>query len=99
MSGPHQTRIGNREFKQVLTVVRSDCGQSETGPSAVCDQSIDRINAPISPPPARTSSLMSFRSVVGEPDAGGTAIWLGISFRDGTNLPDNGQTHPLKGVG
>jgi hypothetical protein len=37
----------------VLTVVRSDCGQLSTGPSAVLDQSSERISAPISPPLAK----------------------------------------------
>ena len=40
---------------QVLIVVRSDCGQSETGPSAVFDQSSLRKSAPISPPPGKAA--------------------------------------------
>jgi len=34
------------------TTVRSDCGQASIAPSGVADQSLSRILAPISPPPA-----------------------------------------------
>ena len=34
-------------LKQVLTIVRSDCGQASRGPSAVFDQSRERTRAPI----------------------------------------------------
>ena len=43
--------MGLREFKQVLTLVRKLCGQLSTAPSGVFDQSIERMRAPISPPP------------------------------------------------
>ena len=45
-----------------LTEVRKLCGQDETGPSGVCDQSWARINAAISLSP---SMVVSFRSVCG----------------------------------
>src|SRR5919205_350777 len=61
-SGPHQIRIGNREFKQILTEVRKLWGQPFTGPRGVWDQSFERIKAPISPPPARQSSALNPRS-------------------------------------
>src|SRR5215472_15354763 len=41
----------------ILTAVFRLCGQFETGPTAVCDQSNVRINAPISPPPEKTESI------------------------------------------
>src|SRR5690349_15188020 len=58
-SGPHHSRMGNAQFRQVLTDVRSDCGQVSAGPSGVAAQSSERISAPISPPPARKSSAGS----------------------------------------
>ena len=50
-SGPHQSRIGNFEPRQMLAAVRRLGGQSPTGPSAVRDQSLARMSSPISPPP------------------------------------------------
>ena len=38
-------------------MLRNGCDQLETGPTGVCDQSIPRIIAPISPPPARQSAV------------------------------------------
>jgi hypothetical protein len=38
------------EGSSMLTVLRRLCGQALGGPSAVADQSISRIRAPISPP-------------------------------------------------
>src|SRR6478736_3303028 len=37
--GPHQTNIGNRELRQMLTAMRRLCGQSCEGPNGVADQS------------------------------------------------------------
>lgn len=54
--GPHHTRMGNREQRQVLTTVRSDCGHEETGPSAVFDQSVRRISRAISLSPGKIDS-------------------------------------------
>ncbi|MFO1060788.1 MAG: hypothetical protein U1E53_27920 [Dongiaceae bacterium] len=42
-------------MRQVLTEVRNDCGQPASGPSGVAAQSVARISAPMSPPPARKS--------------------------------------------
>src|SRR5579864_4877829 len=39
----------------MLTVLRRLCGQSSTGPSAVFDQSMSRMRAPMSPPPWRNA--------------------------------------------
>src|SRR5690242_11653837 len=39
----------------MLTDVRRLCGHDATGPSAVCDQSLARMSAPMCPPPARQS--------------------------------------------
>src|SRR5689334_136320 len=40
----------------MLIAVRRLCGQSDTGPTAVAAQLVERINAPISPPPDKQSS-------------------------------------------
>jgi len=40
----------------MLIAVRRLCGQLETGPRGVALQSLARMSAPISPPPARQSS-------------------------------------------
>ena len=61
-SRPHHTRIGNRECRHVLTMVRRLWGQPDTGPSGVADQSRECISAPISPPPGRTGSILDSRS-------------------------------------
>jgi hypothetical protein len=50
--------IGWPVLSMSLTAVRSDCGQAAGGPSGDADQSCARINAPISPPPARKSSAL-----------------------------------------
>src|SRR4051794_40949964 len=57
-SGPHQTNIGNREFRQMPTATRRLCGHCSIGPSGVRDQSISRTRAAISPPraPARSAA-------------------------------------------
>ena len=47
------TQMGRSDARQMLTVVRRLWGHDSTGPSGVCDQSIDLIRRPISPPPAR----------------------------------------------
>ena len=47
------TQIGRSEARQMLMVVRRLCGQPATGQSEFVDQCIDRIKAPIAPPPAR----------------------------------------------
>src|SRR5665213_1130352 len=50
--------MANREFKQMLAEVFRLCGHVSTGPRGVFDQSRARINAPISPPPANSSSAI-----------------------------------------
>ena len=52
-SFPHQTNMGNWEFKRILTDVRRLCGHWSGVPIAVCDQSKVRVSAPISPPPCK----------------------------------------------
>src|SRR4051812_5722882 len=55
--GPHQMNNSNRECMQIDTEVRRLCGHWCTGPSGVADQSISRISAPVSPPPANTCAF------------------------------------------
>src|SRR5262245_11076697 len=40
----------------ILTELRKLCGHDSIGPSGVSDQSISRINSPISPPPVSQSA-------------------------------------------
>src|SRR3979411_1560557 len=54
--GPHQMNIGWRGLSRMRNVVRKLCGQFSGGPSGLADQSYARVNAPISPPPARKSA-------------------------------------------
>ena len=48
--------IGWLVLSRMRTAVRRLCGQVSGGPSGVADQSKARVNAPISPPPARKSA-------------------------------------------
>ena len=48
--------MGNREFRQMLIVVRRLCGHALMGPSGVARQSIERTRSPMSPAPARNVS-------------------------------------------
>lgn len=57
-SGPHATNIANRGFRQMLTEVLRLCGHCSMGPSAVFDQSSERMSAPISPGLANSPSAM-----------------------------------------
>ncbi|GMT97720.1 hypothetical protein KH5H1_18390 [Corallococcus caeni] len=72
------------EDRHRLTVVRRLCGHVSTGPSGVFDQSMARINRPISPPPDSQSI----------PDSGGDAAvelaWgvLGCFMRPRKRAPD-----------
>ena len=50
---PHQTTIGWRDPRQMLTAVFRLCGHPAAGPKGVLDQSNARVRSPISPPPAR----------------------------------------------
>src|SRR5438874_5825908 len=50
--------IGKCDARQILTAVRRLCGQFSTGPRRVFDQSIERISAPMSPPPTNTPSAV-----------------------------------------
>src|SRR5579883_1353621 len=61
-SGPHQTRIGKAQLRQMLTDVRSDCGQRSGVPNGVWLQSKRRMSAPISPPPDRKDGSLSSRA-------------------------------------
>src|SRR5580700_2880990 len=51
-SGPSQSRIRERELRHMLTAILTLCGQVSGEPSGVADQSLARMRAPISPPPA-----------------------------------------------
>src|SRR6266478_2619136 len=53
--GPHQMNIGWLVFSRMRNAVRKLCGQVSGVPSGLADQSYARVNAPISPPPARKS--------------------------------------------
>src|ERR1700692_1712730 len=55
-SVPHQMNIGWLVLSRMRTAVRKLCGQDSGLPSGVADQSWARVNAPISPPPARKSA-------------------------------------------
>src|SRR5476649_2200426 len=55
-SGPHQMNIGWLVLSRMRTAVRKLCGQVAGSPSGLDDQSCARVNAPISPPPARKSA-------------------------------------------
>src|ERR1700681_3288823 len=54
--GPHQMNIGWLVLSRIRTAVRRLCGQVSGFPSGLLDQSKARVNAPISPPPARKSA-------------------------------------------
>ncbi len=56
-------QIGKSEARQMLIVVRKLCGQDSLAPRGVRDQSIERINWPISPP-ATIQSVPGFRSEI-----------------------------------
>jgi hypothetical protein len=47
--------MGNRLPSTTPSIVRRLFGQREVGPSAVFDQSVERISEPMSPPPASQS--------------------------------------------
>src|SRR5580658_941731 len=49
--------MGNREVRQMPSAVRKLCGHSEEGPSRVVRQSMERVSAPVSPPPAMKDSI------------------------------------------
>ncbi len=46
--------MGKPVSSRMLSAVRKLWGHRSTGPTAVFDQSMERMNAPISPPPDRT---------------------------------------------
>src|SRR5215475_246594 len=50
-SGPQNRIIWAFDGSSILTELRKLCGHDAIGPSGVRDQSISRINLPISPPP------------------------------------------------
>jgi hypothetical protein len=54
-SGPPQSNIGNRLPSTTPSIVLRLVGHCSTGPSFVLDQSVERMIAPISPPPANKS--------------------------------------------
>src|SRR5262245_57686791 len=53
---PQPSQKGWREVSIIRTAVFKLCGHDSIGPSGVCDQSISRINLPISPPPVSQSA-------------------------------------------
>src|SRR5574338_870806 len=82
-SGPHHTTTGNREFRQVLTVVLRLCGHWSTGPSGVAVQSNARLRAPNSPPPANTSFPTSDSPADGSASAVASCILGPMGLNDG----------------
>lgn len=70
--GPQAIRIGKVEDRHRLTEVRRLCGQLTGGPSGVFDQSIERISAPISPPP---DSQLNSSFTAGWGDCESGMIW------------------------
>src|SRR6266481_1093287 len=51
--------MGKLDARQRLTVVRKLCGHDAIGPSGVSDQSLERTNSPILPPPTSQLALES----------------------------------------
>src|SRR6476661_3645330 len=56
-SGPQKRMICAFDGSSMLTVLRRLCGHDSGAPRVLRDQSISRIRAPISPPPARNVSF------------------------------------------
>src|SRR5215813_2560261 len=54
--GPQNRIIWAFDGSSILTELRKLCGHDSIGPSGVRDQSISRINFPISPPPVSQSA-------------------------------------------
>src|SRR5262252_829061 len=54
--GPQNRIIWAFDGSSILTELRKLCGHDSIGPSGVRDQSISRINLPISPPPVSQSA-------------------------------------------
>src|SRR5262249_49571446 len=54
--GPQNRTIWAFDGSSILTELRKLCGHDSIGPSGVRDQSISRINLPISPPPVSQSA-------------------------------------------
>ena len=59
----------------MLSDVRRLCGHCSTGPTAVRDQSKDRMSSPISPPPAKTASARVSSRILVENFRGAHRIW------------------------
>src|SRR6186997_201859 len=59
--GPHQTNIGKRELRQILTAISRLCGQLSIGPRGVADQSKSRTRCAISlwATPSRSGFLLT----------------------------------------
>src|SRR3954451_20163799 len=56
-SGPQAMYMGKPVSSRMLSAVRRLWGQVETAATAVLDQSIERMNGAISPPPASGSAV------------------------------------------
>src|SRR6185436_8753559 len=54
-SGPQAMYMGKPVSRRMLSAVRRLCGQLAAAPTAVLDQSIERMSAPMAPPPASGS--------------------------------------------
>src|SRR3954454_15914895 len=82
--------MGNPVSSRMLSAVRRLFGHPSTAPTAVCDQSIDRMRAPISPPPARGSVLGEGRFEAIVELSGGYACRDSISRRARTRIGPKG---------
>src|SRR4051812_49263373 len=69
--------IGKPVSSRMLSAVRRLCGQLATAPTAVADQSIERMSAPISPPPA-SGSVLGTGLGLGSAWVAGFAAWVDI---------------------
>lgn len=65
-SGPHQSIIGNRLSRQMLTAVRRLCGHRSIGPSGVRDQSYSPMRRAISPSHSDPALVGSDRSSIND---------------------------------
>src|SRR4051794_10624838 len=61
--GPHHKSMADWLCRRSATVERNAVDQPSTGPSGVDAQSIRRMSAPASPPPARQSAALELAAV------------------------------------
>src|SRR5437762_13574786 len=86
--------IGKCDARQILTAVCRLCGQFSTGPRRVFDQSIERISAPMSPPPANTTSAIGAFTCSDKPSIF-SLIFLKKYLDYGSRSEEVSQAEPL----